>query len=617
MKILFKLFAAICALIVVASITVVIMIDPNDYKPQIQDRVKQSINRELQLEGDISWSLFPSLGFVTSDVYIQNPEGFNRDNLLEIKQASVAVDLMPLFSGELNIGKVRLDGFRLNVITGIDGVSNLDGLSDPDNTGSPDGDSPTEDPGSQDHAPALEKFNLGGIEITNAMIEIQDLAAGSEIRATIKHLRLGQFALGQDTELSMLIELVLAEDLKGEIELNSTLRVARDMALIELNELQLNTRFTGQSLPGGAVSSSLSSDLSFNLRSGVAKVNNIMFNTGEMTLAGWLRVEAKKAMAVRFKLAGNRWDLSPYMSNNSSEQSQPEPGSDQAGAEPDLSGLNKLDVNGQLSLEGLKVAGLTLGKITSKIIIADGQARLAPLKANLYDGQIEVTAMVDDADGRNSYRVDQKLSGIQIQPLLQDLADLGIISGTTELNLTAKGQGLSLDKIKSQLIASGDFKISDGSLYGINIPQQIRSAKASLSGKSIAENSAQQTDFTSLVGKFKLTDGVFDSSALTMDSPLLRLNGSGRANIISETVDYKLAVTVVGSLEGQGSGDEQLSGLTIPLRVSGTFADPKFGLDTGGALKAQLDAEKQKLKDRAKQLLKDQLKDKLGNWFGN
>ena len=103
-----------------------------------------------------------------------------------------------------------------------------------------------------------------------------------------------------------------------------------------------------------------------------------------------------------------------------------------------------------------------------------------------------------------------------------------------------------------------------------------------------------------------------------MLSPLLRLKGAGTANIIKETINYKLGVTVVGSLKGQGGAtDDQLSGLNIPLKVTGTFAKPKFGLDTSGALKSKLDAEKKKLKQKAKDKLKEKLEGKLGDKLGD
>ncbi len=90
----------------------------------------------------------------------------------------------------------------------------------------------------------------------------------------------------------------------------------------------------------------------------------------------------------------------------------------------------------------------------------------------------------------------------------------------------------------------------------------------------------EKTDFTALGGSFTIREGVVDNQDLSMMSPLLRIRGAGRANLRSETVDYGLKVSVVGSLEGQG-GDaaSDLRGLTIPLRVKGSLLDPKFSLD--------------------------------------
>jgi AsmA protein len=304
--------------------------------------------------------------------------------------------------------------------------------------------------------------------------------------------------------------------------------------------------------------------------------------------------------------------MTPSSSGESTQSSETQktPSSNQ---EPDLSALLGLDVNGTLTLAGMKAAGLTLNKISSKVIIANGQAKLAPLTANLYQGEITVNAMVDHAKGRNKYQVTKKISGIQILPLMKDLTQLEIVSGATELNVSARGAGLSPHKIKRGLIATGDFKISDGALYGINIPQKIRSAKAAFGGKSSgATNESQQTDFSSLTGKFKISQGIFNNTNLSMLSPLIRLKGAGTANIIKELIDYKLGVTVVASLEGQGgANDDQLKGVTIPLKVTGSFSEPKFGRAPSGALKSKFDAEKKRLEQKVKDQLKEKYEDKL------
>ncbi|NRA71077.1 MAG: AsmA family protein [Gammaproteobacteria bacterium] len=613
MKTLFKIFAVICGLIVVAAVAVVMMVNPNDYKTQVQEQVKNQINRELELNGDISWSIYPTLGFATSDVYIKNPAGFNRENLLEIKTTSVGIDLLPLFSGEISVGKVMLDGFRLNVITKANGESNLDGLNEDDTKDDSNTETDTDTDSTGDNR--IDKFNLGGIEITNAVIEIQDLQVKSTTKATIKYITLGQFSMGQDTDFAMAIDVIIGDDLRGEIKLTSTLFFDKAKTMVELKDLTLNTEFIGESLPNGAVSSTLVSNVSYQVNTGLAKIDDMQFSADDLTLTGWATLQAGKVTTVRFDFEGNEWDLNPYLPK--SEASESIETTQDTSAEPDLSVLKTLDVKGRFTLAGLKASGLTLGKISSKIVVAKGKAKLAPLTANLYGGVIEVNATVDHAGGANRYFVTKKLKGIEIQPLMKDLAEMDLVSGSTQLDVTAKGQGLSVDKIKSGMIANGNFEITNGSLYGINIPQKIRSAKASLTGKKLDDGGdTKKTDFTALTGAFKLNKGLFDNTSLSMISPLLRLNGAGTANIISEEIDYKLAVTVVGSLKGQGS-DTDLGGLKIPLKVSGSFTDPKFGLDTSGALKAKLNAEKDKLKEKAKAKLKDKLKDKFGGLFGN
>jgi len=614
MKTFFKVLAALVVLLTLAVVAVVMVVDPNEYKPQIQAQVKQAVNRDLLLNGNIGWSIFPTLGVTTSEVYLQNPQGFNRDNLLEIKQVAVALELMPLLSGQIKIGLVTLDGFRLNMITKVNGRTNLDGMSSSTDQAKPSSE-PT-DNNTDTSGPA--QLNLGGVAITNAVIEIQDLGAKTQTLATIKQLTLGEFALGQPTELSMLIELALADQLTGSVRLDASLLVDQAMSQVKLNNMKLNADFSGASLPNQAISAALKANVSYTLASGLAKLSELEFKLDQLELAGWASVVAAKKTKVRFDLVGNIWDLQPYLGDESAATADDNTNTntgDAGNAEPDLSALLGLDVKGTFALAGLKASGLTLNKITSKIIVANGKAQLAPLTANLYQGKINVTALVDHANGRNQYKVTKKISGIQILPLMKDMAQLEIVSGVTALNLKAQGAGLSPNKLKSGLAAVGDFSISDGALYGINIAQKLRSAKATLTGQSGSnEATEQKTDFSSLTGTFKINKGVFNNTRLSMLSPLLRLKGAGTANIIKETINYKLGVTVVGSLKGQGGAtDDQLSGMTIPLKVTGTFAKPKFGLDTSGALKSKLDAEKKKLKQKAKDKLKEKLEGKLGD----
>ena len=89
-----------------------------------------------------------------------------------------------------------------------------------------------------------------------------------------------------------------------------------------------------------------------------------------------------------------------------------------------------------------------------------------------------------------------------------------------------------------------------------------------------------------------MAKGVVTNPDLNMASPLIRLQGKGNVNLLSEAIDYALKTSVVGSLEGQGSAEkDELYGLEIPFAISGTISEPKFALDTAALFDAKLKKE--------------------------
>jgi|TARA_B110000211_G_scaffold133252_1_gene152808 AsmA protein len=105
----------------------------------------------------------------------------------------------------------------------------------------------------------------------------------------------------------------------------------------------------------------------------------------------------------------------------------------------------------------------------------------------------------------------------------------------------------------------------------------------------------------------------------------MRVGGEGQASLIDNTVDYLVRAKLVGTIAGQGGGAaDDLTGLTIPVRIYGSFADPKVEVQLeemlkGQAaekvaaakekLKAELNAQKAKL-DQQKAALQQQLREK-------
>ena len=97
-------------------------------------------------------------------------------------------------------------------------------------------------------------------------------------------------------------------------------------------------------------------------------------------------------------------------------------------------------------------------------------------------------------------------------------------------------------------------------------------------------------------------------------SPLLRVTGAGDIDLPREVIDYAVRVSIVGSAEGQGGKTlEDLKGITIPVKITGSFDNPRPKVDLASVLKEQATGE---IKAKAEEKLKEKLGDELGGLLG-
>ena len=67
---LLKIIGVVVLLIVVLVIVAPFIVDPNDYREQIQSAVKDKTGRDLSINGDMSLSVFPWIGVGLSLIHI-------------------------------------------------------------------------------------------------------------------------------------------------------------------------------------------------------------------------------------------------------------------------------------------------------------------------------------------------------------------------------------------------------------------------------------------------------------------------------------------------------------------------------------------------------------------
>ena len=323
---------------------------------------------------------------------------------------------------------------------------------------------------------------------------------------------------------------------------------------------------------------------------------------------------------IRFDVSGEHLDLDRYLPPEMEEaRSEDEAPAESEEAEDlpielPMEALRSVDVDGRAELGRLNVMGLELRNIALQIRSEAGDWQIEPVSAEAYEGEMTSRLRLDARNEAPRYEFETDLKGLDIGLLLKDLqGEDARLMGTGNLELDIATRGETLNQLKGALNGAGNMRFEDGAVRGINIAQVIRRAEARLRGEQLEEEAPNQTDFTELVGSFTIRDGVVQNEDLEALSPLLRVQGAGQADLNDDTLDYRLDTTLVGTLEGQGGRSlEDLQGVNLPIRITGSFADPNFRLDLGEALRDRYEDEARERIEEEKEGIGERIEEEAG-----
>ncbi|HUW26500.1 MAG TPA: AsmA family protein [Gallionella sp.] len=379
-----------------------------------------------------------------------------------------------------------------------------------------------------------------------------------------------------------------------------------------LSSLVLAVNATGDKLPGKSVSSEMKGSMQVDAAKQTVQAN----------LAGGLlqsQVKAKVDIngfaepAIRFDVDIDQFDADLYLPKKSEVEGKSKPG-DQPEQPIDLSALRKLNLDGSLRIGSLKVANVKSTNVRLDVKARNGQVNVAPLSANLYQGSMNGSLSVNAAPDKPVISVSQTLKGINVAELTRDAANFDTLEGKGNIGVNLTMQGNTVGAMKKALNGTMSLNLADGAIKGINVAKNLREFGKGGAAKTVGANKEEKTDFSELKASFKMSNGVAHNDDLSLKSPLLRLTGNGDIDIGNDSMNYVAKATLAKTLEGQG-GKDAVGGITVPVRISGPFADLKYTLDFGAMVG---EAAKQKIeekKEEVKTKLQDQLKGGLKGLF--
>jgi AsmA protein len=521
----------------------------------------------------------------------------------------LAVGILPLLSGRIEIDEARLEGLVLNLARDGQGRNNWQDMGGASAVES----APSTGEGATGGA-ALQ-LDVDALVITRAEVNWSDAVAGTQ-------WQLGDFnllatGLGPDTAFPLSVDFSLTGDeidVAVTASMNATLGLADNRYRLE--DLEVEIAGEGPAWPGGQGDVSLSfgafeadleaetlslEDLTLEML-GVTVTGTLAGRQllSDLTLAGEIQVEEfdpqallatlgveletadpdvlrRASISAELAYDANRMMLEGVevalddsrlsgrlglvgdsltfdLSIDSINVDRYLPPASTGAAEDEgsldevdlpLEALRTLSAAGRMTIGATRFAGLTLSDVELSFSADDGLVSMEP-SAALYGGTYVGELTIRVTGNTVSLSIEQRLTGIDALPLGRDLTGAEIVSGTISASLDLAVTGTNLGEIRRQLDGDITFALTDGAWEGVDMWYELRRARALFDGAPTpARDGPARTTFSEVSASVVLEDGVLTNRDLKADLPFMTATGRGTVNLVTDAIDFDLIAQFV------------------------------------------------------------------------
>ncbi len=308
-KILGLFLLGLLLLIVALLFALTHLFDPNDYKDEIRQLARDKANLELQLKGDIGWSLFPWLGLELTDATLASADTPDQP-FADLRLLGLSVRVMPLLRREVQMSDIRIDGLNLDLQRDAKGRGNWEGIGKPAQADAASPTPPAQTPAETDTADAPAstpagqplKLDIDSLTLSNSRIDYHD--AQKDQQLTVENIELKTGAIREGAAVPLKLSAFFGTNqplLRARSEMEGELRFDRALGRYQLEDLKLSGEASGEPLGGKTLNFSAQGQLLLDQAANVAEWNGLKLSANQLRALGELKVrELDKAP----KLAG-------------------------------------------------------------------------------------------------------------------------------------------------------------------------------------------------------------------------------------------------------------------------------------------------------------------------
>lgn len=614
MKKLIKFLIILVSSVIVLSLALVfillVVVDPNRYKPALESVVAQQTGWELDIAGDISWTFRPVFGLSISDVRLTN--GVSPDELASF--STIALKLVPaaLLRGNLDMQELVAENLHVNWVVDANGQSNwlLEGTTEPSAGTDSSGELPM-------------AINIEQITVRNASLSVRDVQ--QDIDLQLQNLNLTSRNANLDNrpfplQLSMRLldhtgnrDLTVELDTRAALDLNAgnlqmnefelslaPLVLRGNVAVSDLmNNLGWQAELSSNSFALGDLLEHFvaldedalppSSAQQFALRQLSASGDNrgASLRALEMTLddtpinltADVLFPTGNRVMMVTYNLQAGTINLDPWLPA-SEEEAAPQPAQGEAAVaaadtELPLELLREFQIRGQHAIESLTVADLTFAPLQFDVRLENGVLAVDTQPIGFYDGQLAATLNVDASGNPARIALDTQLGGINASALAADMPIFDFMTGRFDMSTNHTLQGNTVGALLDTINGASQMTVSDSSV-DITVLKQAFSAISVLSPRGdMTAEWPDEVQFTTVEALLAFNDGLRENQEVSVRLDNFDIDGNGGLDLDAGSFDYRLNFTILGEPAPQTIRiNEDYQNIAWPIRCNAAFDDP-------------------------------------------
>jgi len=647
--------AGLVVIIIAAILIIPRVVDVQKYKPELEKKIAQASGRPFSVGDDLHLSVFPWAGISFSDLELGNVKGFEEKDFVSIKSFEARIKLLPLLFKDIQVKKFILNEPRMVLVKNKDNRVNW---QMPPKTAPPKKDEKIPAGKISETSLPISALRVEDFSIKNGEVLWIDHTSGTRKQVSNINLTLQEVSLDRPVQLKFSAVLdgqpVSVQGSVGPMGKFQQEPVSMDLSVTALNEITMQ-------LKGVLKNLSVSPGVELDLNMAEFSPRKILPALGQtfpiqtadphvlnrMALNAHIKADAKNLSVskgilslddsklnfsmnasdfskpvVKFDLDLDQINLDQYLPPASDKKSSAKQQDQETKSKKmemskesapgpikkaDYTPLRRLILDGQLKIHTLVANKAKIQDVILKIRAKNGIFNLDPLKLNMYQGNVSGNATLNVTKDMPESNIRLIVSKVESGPFLKDVLEKDILEGIMQADVTLAMTGTDPAVFKKTLNGKGELLFNDGAIKGIDLAGMVRNVQAAF---GLAEKTDQKpkTDFAELKAPFTITNGVLNTPETSLKSPLLRVMANGTADLVKETLDFRVEPRIVGTLKGQGD-ETQRSGIMMPVLVTGNFSSPKFRPDLKSVAKQQLQ-EKVLESEKVKKILeKEELKD--------